>query len=81
MGFLKVFVYKLYGLASEVVVVVIWGPRGGRGEARSEGLSHVAGRWAALISSSAEPLLFLSIVINFRERIPLIPQNHKCSIL
>lgn len=35
----KAFVYKLYGLASEVVVLAVWAPRGGEGGARSEGPS------------------------------------------
>lgn len=39
----------------------------------------VSGLWAAHIPSSAEPLFVLSIVISFKERIPLISQNRAAS--
>lgn len=53
-----------------VVVVVTWAPRGGGVglEVRSQG--GVSSLWAAPISSRAEPLFLLSVMISFEETIP-----------
>lgn len=74
----QVLVFKLYGLASEVVVWAL-GLTGGPGvRLRVRGRWSVSGLWAVPITSCSEPLFVLSVVITFKERIPLIKfGNHR----
>lgn len=51
-------------------------PEGARVGLEVRGQANVSGLRAAPISSSAEPLFFLSVVISFRERFPLKSQIH-----
>lgn len=53
-----------------VVVVVTWAPRGRGVGLEGRGQGGVSSLWAAPISSRAEPLFLLSVMISFKEMIP-----------
>ena len=50
--------------------MVTWAPRGGGVGLEVRGQGGVSSLWAAPISSRAEPLFLLSVMISFKEMIP-----------